>query len=73
MNYRTYFIFSTLGGILWATGLTLLGYYLGEVTFIADNLEIIAIGIVALSFIPVYFELRRHRRPNPSADTPADG
>ena len=72
MNYRTYFIFSTLGGIIWATGLTLLGYYLGEVTFIADNLEIIAIGIVVLSFIPVYFELRRHRRTNPSADTAAD-
>lgn len=62
MSYRTYVIYSTIGGILWATGLTLLGYYLGEVTFIANNIEAIAIGIVLLSVIPIFFELRRHRR-----------
>ncbi|HEX5016400.1 MAG TPA: VTT domain-containing protein [Actinomycetes bacterium] len=68
MNYRTYFTFTAIGGILWATGLTLLGYYLGNVEFIADNIEAIAIGIVALSIIPIYFELRRHRRADPSAE-----
>ena len=68
MNPRTYFIYSTFGGILWATGLTLLGYYLGGVDFIAENLEAIVIGIVALSIIPIYFELRRHRRAGTKPD-----
>jgi len=62
MDYRSYVLYSTLGGVLWATGLTLLGYFLGNVTFIAENIEAIAIGIVLLSVIPIYFELRRHRR-----------
>lgn len=64
MNYRTYVVYSTLGGILWATGVTLLGYYLGNIEFIANNLEAIAIIIVLLSVVPIYFELRRHRRTN---------
>jgi membrane-associated protein len=62
MNYRTFVIYSALGGIVWATGVTLLGYYLGNVEFIAKNLEVIAIIIVVLSVVPIYFELRRHRR-----------
>ena len=66
MDLRTYVVFSTLGGILWATGVTLLGYYLGNVTFIAENIEAIAIAIVLLSVIPIYFELRRHRRASAS-------
>ena len=66
MDLRTYVVFSTLGGILWATGVTLLGYYLGNVTFIAENIEAIAIAIVLLSVIPIYFELRRHRRASTS-------
>ncbi|MFL6287224.1 MAG: VTT domain-containing protein [Actinomycetes bacterium] len=72
MNFRTYIAFSAIGGILWATGLTLLGYFLGNVEFIANNIEVIAIGIVLLSIIPIYFELRRHRKVNPSADASND-
>jgi membrane-associated protein len=68
MNYRTYFTFTAIGGILWATGLTLLGYYLGNVDFIAENIEVIAIGLVLLSVIPIYFELRRHRNSEPDEE-----
>jgi membrane-associated protein len=73
MDARTYFIYSTIGGILWATGLTLLGYYLGEIDFIAENLEAIVIGIVALSIIPIAFELYRHRRSSRSPEAPSEG
>jgi membrane-associated protein len=60
MNFRTYALYSTIGGILWGTGVTLLGYYLGNVTFVANHIELILIGVVALSLLPIYFELRRH-------------
>ena len=29
MNYRTYTIYTVIGGVLWAMGVTLLGYFLG--------------------------------------------
>jgi membrane-associated protein len=72
MEFRTYFIFTAIGGILWATGLTMLGYFLGNVEFIANNIEAISIGIVLLSIIPIYFELRRHRNADPRPDAPQD-
>jgi membrane-associated protein len=62
MDLRTYAPYSTIGGILWATGVTLLGYYLGNIPFVKDHIELILIGIVALSIIPIGFRTFRHRR-----------
>ncbi len=62
MDFRTYAVFSTIGGILWAAGLTLLGYFLGNVSFIKNNIEIIVILIVLISIVPILIEFLRHRR-----------
>lgn len=64
MDLRAYVLYSTIGGVLWATGVTLLGYYLGTIPFVKDHIELILIGIVALSIIPIGFETLRHRREN---------
>jgi membrane-associated protein len=39
----------------------LLGYFLGQVGFLADHVELVLIGIVALSVIPMGMELYRGR------------
>ena len=39
MRYRTFFIFTLLGALLWAVGITTLGYLLGRVDFIQHNIE----------------------------------
>jgi membrane-associated protein len=62
MNYRTFLKFNIIGGIGWGVGVTTLGYYLGQVEFVASNLEPIILGIVALSVLPIAFELVRARR-----------
>jgi membrane-associated protein len=61
MNYRTYSTYTFVGGVLWGTGVTLLGYALGNVSFVSENIELILIGIVALSVIPIVVELLRAR------------
>ena len=61
MNYRVYTTYSVIGGILWATGLTLLGYSLGNVDFVARHIELILIAIVAVSALPIALELLRQR------------
>jgi len=61
MDPRTYTTYSVIGGVLWGTGVTLLGYALGSVAFVADHIELILIGIVALSVLPVAVELLRAR------------
>jgi membrane-associated protein len=68
MDYRTYVIYSTTGGILWATGVTLLGYFLGNIPFVADNIEAILIGVVLVSVVPVFIEYIRHKRAGRTAD-----
>jgi membrane-associated protein len=61
MRFRSYAIYSAIGGLLWGTGITLLGYYLGNIEFVQKHIELIILGMVALSVVPIYFELRRHR------------
>jgi membrane-associated protein len=62
MNYRTFLIFNIIGGIGWGVGITTLGYFLGQVDFVAANLEPIILGIVALSVVPIVVELLKARR-----------
>jgi len=61
MDYRTYTIYSVIGGVLWGAGVTILGFSLGNVAFVADHIELILIGIVAVSVIPIAIELLRQR------------
>jgi membrane-associated protein len=62
MNYRTFVFFNVIGGIAWGVSVTTLGYFLGQVEFVHDNLEPIILGIVALSVLPIAVELLRARR-----------
>ena len=62
MNYRTFVIFNVIGGIGWGVSITTLGYFLGQVEFVRDNLEPIILGIVALSVLPIAIELLKARR-----------
>ncbi|MGZ4485861.1 MAG: DedA family protein [Nocardioidaceae bacterium] len=61
MSYRTYTIYSVIGGVLWGAGVTLLGHALGNVAFVADHIELILIGIVLVSVVPISIELLRKR------------
>jgi len=62
MHYSTFVRYNLIGAALWGVGITTLGYYLGEVGFVKDNLEIAAVIIVTLSLIPVALEYRRSQR-----------
>ncbi len=62
MDPRKYFTYSVLGGVGWATGVTLLGFWLGGISFVRNHVELILIGIVALSVIPIAIEAIRARR-----------
>jgi membrane-associated protein len=62
MKYRTFVAYNVIGGLLWAVGVTTLGYFLGQIDLIRDNVEMAAIAIVAVSFVPIAIEVLRHRR-----------
>jgi membrane-associated protein len=66
MDARRYALSSVVGGVLWAGGVTLLGYWLGQVAVVRDHLELFILGIVALSLVPVAIEVVRGRRESRS-------
>ena len=63
MPYRTFVMFNVVGGVLWAAGVTTLGYILGATVPSIDKYLLPAVGvIIVVSLIPVALEIRKARR-----------
>ena len=62
MNYRTFASFSAMGSVAWIGSLTLAGYFFGNIPIIKNNLTLMIIGIILISFLPAISEYIRHRR-----------
>ncbi len=61
MTYRRFIGFCIAGGILWVTSMTLAGYFFGQLPIIKNNFEIVVIGIIGVSVLPMVFEVLRSR------------
>ncbi len=61
MKYRRFVTYNIVGGLLWAGGVVLAGYFLGGIPIIAAHVEIIVIGVVILSLIPAVIAIVRQR------------
>ena len=53
MPYGTFMAYNLFGGLLWAVGLTLLGFFLGNIPIIKEHYELVIVLIVLASVIPV--------------------
>jgi membrane-associated protein len=61
MGFRRFIAWSAIGGVLWATGVTVLGHALGNVGWVRNNIEIMLLAIVLVSVLPIGLEYLRHR------------
>lgn len=59
MNYRKFFSFDILGGALWICSLTFAGYFLGHFEWIKTHIEMVAIGIILISILPIIIEIAK--------------
>jgi membrane-associated protein len=57
MNYRKFITFDLLGGAIWICSLTFAGYFLGEIPWIRQNIEKVALLIILISVLPIIIEL----------------
>ena len=62
MNYRSFVMFSALGSVAWIGGLTIAGYFFGNIPIIKNNLTLMILVIIVVSFIPAILEFIKHRR-----------
>jgi membrane-associated protein len=66
MSYSTFALYNVTGAVAWV-GLCLgAGYLFGNVPVVKDNFSIVALGIVAVSLLPMLFELLNSRRARPA-------
>ena len=62
MRYRIFMLFSALGSIAWISLFILGGYFLGNIPVVKDNLTLMVVIVIVISFLPALREFIRNRR-----------
>ena len=62
MNYKKFLSFDILGGALWIGSLTIAGYLLGEVEIIRKRIDLVCLGIILLSVLPIIIGYLRRKK-----------
>ena len=62
MNYRQFLVYNVIGGIGWICSMLLLGYFLGGIPIIKNNLEKAVLLIVFLSILPMIIHAIKERK-----------
>ena len=71
MPIGRFMTYTAIGGVLWAFGVTILGYFLGQIPVVQHNIELALILIVVVSLIPMaieYVMARRRKAEAPSGE-----
>lgn len=56
-DYQEFGRDTVIGSVLWVTFFTLTGFFLGEITWIQDNFELIFLGLIVVTLIPFFFTM----------------
>ena len=62
MNYPQFLYYNVVGGLAWVLLCTLAGYFFGGMEIVQKNFELVVVGIVLVSVLPVAWELWAARR-----------
>ncbi|GGG99013.1 cytochrome o ubiquinol oxidase [Parapedobacter pyrenivorans] len=61
MHYGTFLTYNVVGAFLWVVGITLAGYFLGNIPIIRDNFSKVVLLIIVLSILPIIFEFAKEK------------
>lgn len=67
-HFRTFLIWNMIGAALWIGAFMLAGVLLGDIPLVANNVELIAIAIVAISVLPMVISFIKARASKKAAD-----
>jgi membrane-associated protein len=62
MSYRSFSFYNVVGCLLWVGICVGAGYLFGNIPVIKDNFALVALGIVAVSVLPMIYEFLKARR-----------
>lgn len=69
MEYREFMGWSLIASFIWVSVCLLGGYFFGGIPAVRDNFEIAVLAIIAVTLIPVAFEIYKHKRNAAKAKT----
>jgi membrane-associated protein len=77
MEYRRFFIYNVIGGVAWVMLCTWSGYFFGQIPWVKEHFETVAIMIVVLSVLPMAVEMflawrRKEEEPPHTIPLPAE-
>ncbi|MCA4781623.1 DedA family protein [Empedobacter stercoris] len=61
MGYSIFLTYNVIGAILWVVGLTLIGYFLGNIEWIQNNFSKVILGITIVSVLPIFIEIIKEK------------
>ena len=67
-HFRTFLIWNMIGAALWIGAFMVAGVLLGDIPLVANNVELIAIAIVAISVLPMVISFIKARATKKTAD-----
>lgn len=62
MRYTTFALYNLFGGVLWVGVCISAGYLFGNIPAVKNNFSLVALGIVAVSLLPMLVEWLKHRK-----------
>jgi membrane-associated protein len=65
MSYRQFAVYNIIGGIGWVLSMTVAGYFLGNIPWVGKHFELVVLGIIAISVLPVLIGAYRAWRHKP--------
>ena len=68
MTYATFAMYNVLGGALWVLICVGAGYMFGNIAVVKENFELVVIGIIAVSVLPMVVEVIRQWQAGPAAE-----
>jgi membrane-associated protein len=61
MDYSRFIFYNIIGGLVWVIGLTMLGFFFGNMEIVQKNFELVIFGIIFISILPPIIEVIRHK------------
>ncbi|CAD6876819.1 DedA family protein [Methylomonas fluvii] len=62
MPYSTFILYNIIGGVAWVLICVFAGYFFGNIPLVKKNFELVVLGIVLISILPIVLEVWKARK-----------
>jgi membrane-associated protein len=70
MNYRRFMLFNVTGAFFWVGLILPAGWFFGNIPVVKENFELVVLGIIVVSVMPMVFEIWKARRAQAREEAP---